>query len=1489
MRIALANTIICAFFASIFAHSQTPYWQAQSFQGNVGQYSTAVEACKAAHKNMNGSGAVEPDVFKYTSDIKMVCEKEHPTIPNAILGTDARAYLQCPSGSFFTYDLTGCQNTHEPPQAQSCSAVTNTPLMPLGTADNPSGAGLTETTARPIHISTGAKIERATDFSTADGRLSFQRTFTTRPILGSRMGWGWTHNFERRIQYWGDIQSPTRLRIWLGNEQVATFERVSINGNYEYRPARWRRTYATKWAATASSYRKSPYYTFERQSNGDYHLVHLNGTREVFADTLWLKSIEYPGGYSQTLQWSNGSIASVTDSHGRSLNLTHNSHGILTSLIAPDGQTYNFEYDFLDSQQAVDGMQSTSHRWAGYILKRAVRADGTYTEYHHEYSPMPGYITGITDERGVRVKTTSYAGMRAIASEGVDGKQRYSVASQDNIGSPYKYNVTNPLGQTKVHWYWEIWGHQTPFLVETLANGSVEGGRNYYGISNSQNNRDLDAYNNETLYDRDSKGQPNQITFLSGTPDQYTVSADWHPNYRVPTRIVRPGLTEDMTYDADGLLLSHTATDTSANAGSSNVRTSSYTWLPGGLLRTVDGPLAGAADTITYGYTADGYVNSITDENGHVTTFASHNGRGQPGLITQPNGLQISLTYNNRGWVTSMSEVDGSAQRTTSFAYDAAGNVTRMTLPTGGYVDYVWDGNSWLTSSTSSLGETATYTYDNMGNVTSRTVSGASGVTFSSQSTYDSLGRLLSVINADGATTTYGYNKRDELISITDPTGAVWGRSLDGLGRLIRTVEPDGHDINLDVDTNGDITSHEDGNALTTQFVRNGFGEVVQESGPDRGTLLYSYDAAGRMISMTEADGQTTSYAYDASGRVLSRTFSGHASLDQSFTYDAGGAGAAGFGQLTSISDAFGDTTYTFNRFGDLLSESRTLAGQSYSTSYTYDAAGLLIRVTYPSGRKLDITRDAFGRATSIKTQAVGQSGWTDLATGMSWAPLGPLTGFTSFNGLTNARNHDGSYRLSGFEVKDGATDLLKKTLARDSVGRVTAITDNVDSARNSSFSYANDGRLASATGVWGTKSWAYDGVGNRLSETRSGGASGGEDYIYTSGTNRLSRVEDAATNIVQRDFSYTADGHVSDDTRSGGALAADYDYVYDASNRLSDIRKDGVTLASYGYDAFERRITRAVTGGDYIHYLYDQSGRPLAEHDAVTGLVRKEFIWLGDMLIAMVEAGQTYAVHGGHLGQPLMMTDSTGTVVWDAEFAPFGGALPTVQTQSVDLRFPGQWEQAEAGLIQNWHRDYDPSLGRYLQADPLGLDAGQSLYGYVSGDPLNMVDPTGEFGIGGAIVGVGLETVGQLIENKGRLNCLNYRKIALSGAIGLVGGTLGKRLLKGVKPGMSRFNPAFRRAKELVDRSRFIPGRMGGSYNPWNVRNVWAGDHAKMDPSRYRFVKKSFKPLYTPFSPARRFWERLPSRPMAILGGGAIAARANMQTNETNCECSPS
>ena len=106
-------------------------------------------------------------------------------------------------------------------------------------------------------------------------------------------------------------------------------------------------------------------------------------------------------------------------------------------------------------------------------------------------------------------------------------------------------------------------------------------------------------------------------------------------------------------------------------------------------------------------------------------------------------------------------------------------------------------------------------------------------------------------------------------------------------------------------------------------------------------------------------------------------------------------------------------------------------------------------------------------------------------------------------------------------------------------------------------------------------------------------------------------------------------------------------------------------------------------------------------------------------------EGGVNYFVRVYHIGRPVFATNSAGTKVWTATYLPFGGVRTSTGTP-IALRFPGQWFQSENGLHQNWMRDYDPTLGRYLQADPLGLVDEASVYGYARQNPGRWVDPRG-------------------------------------------------------------------------------------------------------------------------------------------------------------------
>ncbi len=101
--------------------------------------------------------------------------------------------------------------------------------------------------------------------------------------------------------------------------------------------------------------------------------------------------------------------------------------------------------------------------------------------------------------------------------------------------------------------------------------------------------------------------------------------------------------------------------------------------------------------------------------------------------------------------------------------------------------------------------------------------------------------------------------------------------------------------------------------------------------------------------------------------------------------------------------------------------------------------------------------------------------------------------------------------------------------------------------------------------------------------------------------------------------------------------------------------------------------------------------------------------------------------IHNDHLGTPQKMTDSSGTVVWAADYKPFGEATVTVSTITNNLRFPGQYYDAETGLSQNGFRDYNFATDRYIEADNVGIKQGKNhLYVYATNNPLRYSDPFG-------------------------------------------------------------------------------------------------------------------------------------------------------------------
>ncbi len=187
--------------------------------------------------------------------------------------------------------------------------------------------------------------------------------------------------------------------------------------------------------------------------------------------------------------------------------------------------------------------------------------------------------------------------------------------------------------------------------------------------------------------------------------------------------------------------------------------------------------------------------------------------------------------------------------------------------------------------------------------------------------------------------------------------------------------------------------------------------------------------------------------------------------------------------------------------------------------------------------------------------------------------------------------------------------------------------------------------------------------------------------------------------------------------------------------------------------------------------------------------------------------SGLTF-LHSDHLGRPKFATNANGEITWDGGITtPFGIQITALGAQTQALMFPGQYEDAEttgAGvtLSHNWHRTYDPTLGRYLQSDPIGLAGGLNRYAYVGGNPVMLVDPTGEILplLGVVLFNVALDVIIQTQVEKKSLRCINLTSTLVAGTTSFIPGLSLKKSLDAIKA-----------ARKLEKRAKSISLGFGG------------------------------------------------------------------------------
>ena len=697
---------------------------------------------------------------------------------------------------------------------------------------------------------------------------------------------------------------------------------------------------------------------------------------------------------------------------------------------------------------------------------------------------------------------------------------------------------------------------------------------------------------------------------------------------------------------------------------------------------TVDGPRTDVSDVTTYDYDPlNGNLLTVTNALGHLTEMEAHDAEGRPLRIVDPNGLVTALSYHPRGWVLSSTVGD----ETTDYDYDAVGQLIKVTLPDATYLEYVYDAARRLTEVRDHLGNRMTYTLDAMGNRTAETVhDGADVLRRSRTRVYNELNRLVEMTGGASQITGYDYDAQGNPTTSTDGRGHTTTTGFDALNRLISVTDPLTGQTGYTYDALDQVRTVTDPNGNVTTYTYNALGDLLKLESPDTKVRTGTYDAAGNRLTQTDARGVVTEYAYDALNRLLSIGYPRSPELNVTYHYDQRPNGK---GRLTGLTDGSGSTEWDYDLLGRVTAKRQTVTADAqavtFTTAYRYDAAGRIESMTYPSGGVVAYGYEN-GRLASIHFDG------TPILTDITYESFGTISGWAWGDGSTHTRSYDLDGRLTTHTLA-GDT----RTLAYDLTDNITRIQDALDDV---AYDYDALSRLTNAAGATSTRVYAYDANSNRTSLTLSENTPAG-------------LMPHAAANTVRV-------------------------YDYDAANRLASVEINGTVVGTYSYNALGQRVAKRADGVT-TRYGYDDTGALLAEGQ--DGGVTREYIYLGGTPIAYRTGSPSptlYLVHTDHLDTPKALTDTGGRLVWRAVHAPFGLASadedPDGDSHSLvmNIRFPGQYFDQESGLHYNYHRYYDPSTGRYLRSDPIGLGGGTNTYGYVSGNPLGNSDPFGLFDI---------------------------------------------------------------------------------------------------------------------------------------------------------------
>lgn len=732
-------------------------------------------------------------------------------------------------------------------------------------------------------------------------------------------------------------------------------------------------------------------------------------------------------------------------------------------------------------------------------------------------------------------------------------------------------------------------------------------------------------------------------------------------------------------------------------------------------------------------YSDDHELIEQIDPNGNATRFG-YDANGNLQSVIDPEGRENFTVWNEDGQPLAQIAPDGQTWR---YSYDDNGTLIGILSPLGHMTDII-----------SNAAGQPTQIMRHDGLIELRN--------------YDDRQRLISLTDFNSASTQFTYDDFNRLIAVTDPQGNTTRLAYDPIkGKDFwtpsRIIRPDGVEIRRDFHPTGMIKSLTDGEGRTTQYRYGPYNVLEEITDPKGHTLRFQYDSQERLTRVTNQMGLNWTFERDLAGRVIRETdFDGR---ELRYTYDPGG-------RVIRRDNPDGSRLeYDYDKSG-LLTELRAFAPGAETpetTTYAYDGNGALIRASNAAAT-IELERDALGRVVAETQNGTRIESEIDCCGRRVRRQIGDQVLHLAYDGMGGLRR----WQLEGhapleFQRNPAGQEISRRSAEGfalhqdwDAVGQLRS-QRGWDIERHYSWSRAYD-PLAIADKAWGEKRYDYDPNG-QITRTLHGDA-GVERFGYTPDLNlaatgdaeKFQRWQTSAAGVVRLArgprgetiaLEHDACGRVVRRRISrDGFRPQEWRFDWNAQDQLVRAHCPDGAVWTYAYDPFGRRILKSSPESE-TRFIWD--GDVLALESVWRDYQQTEIAWFYEpdtfRPMARVEAGKLLHIVNDHLGTPKEAVDPKGRLVWSADHDTWGtlrhvktwrheraelqptGQFGGVAMRSVPagpdanlipIRFQGQWEDAETGLYYNRFRYYEPGVGQYMSADPIGINGGYRANAYV-------------------------------------------------------------------------------------------------------------------------------------------------------------------------------